>query len=153
MARAEVLPLCAADIPVILPIIRQADRDEIEGALQIDLSTAIADGLSDCCKASKIVVDGHVVAIFGDSPHDGRTGIPWLISTIHVERYPRAFLQVCKPEVAEMLTRHESLLNFVDVRNTVAIRWLEWLGFTFGEPVGYGPLGMPFKPFCMTRSA
>ena len=104
MAKAEVLPLTEADIPGILPIIRQADRDEIEGALQIDLSTAIADGLSDCCKASKIVVDGLVVAIFGD------------------------------------------------VRNTVAIRWLEWLGFTFGEPVGYGPLGMPFKPFCMTRS-
>jgi hypothetical protein len=67
VAKAEVLPLTEADIPGILPIIRQADRDEIEGALQIDLSTAIADGLSDCCKASKIVVDGHVVAIFGDT--------------------------------------------------------------------------------------
>lgn len=153
MAKADVLPLCAADIPEILPIIRQADRDEIEGALQIDLASSIEEGLSDCCKASKIVVDGQVVAIFGDTAHDAHTGIPWLISTVHVERHPKAFLQVCKPEVEEMLTRHQTLLNFVDVRNTVAIRWLEWLGFTFGEPVGYGPLAMPFKPFCMTRSA
>lgn len=153
MAKAEVLPLRAADIPEILPIIRQADRDEIEGALQIDLGTAITEGLSDCCKASKIVVNNKVVAIFGDTAHDQSTGIPWLISTVHVEQHPKAFLQVCKPEVEEMLTRHESLMNFVDVRNTVAIRWLEWLGFTFGDPVGYGPLAMPFKPFCMTRSA
>lgn len=153
MAKAEVLPIVPGDIEAILPIIRQADRDEIEGALQISISKELADGLSDCCKASKIVVDGLVVALFGDSKHSDRIGIPWLVSTIHVERYPRAFLQVCKPEVEEMLTRHESLINYVDVRNTVAIRWLTWLGFTFGEPEPYGPLGMPFKPFYMNRSA
>lgn len=153
MAKAEVLPIEESDIEAVLPIIRQADREEIEGALQISLDTSLSDGLSNCCKASKIVVDGLIVALFGDTRHDERLGIPWLVSTIHVERYPRAFLQVCKPEVGEMLSRHEALINFVDVRNTTAIRWLEWLGFTFGDPEPYGPLDMPFKPFWMKRSA
>ncbi|WP_434456504.1 hypothetical protein JQR85_13525 [Stutzerimonas urumqiensis] len=151
MARAEVLPLTAADIDAILPDIRQADRDEIEGALHIPLRQALADALADHCKASKIVVDGAVVAVFGDSTHSAEVGVPWLISTRHVERFPRAFLQVCKPEVAEMLTRHPLLLNYVDARNQAAIRWLRWLGFTFCEPEPYGPDGHPFLCFWMRR--
>lgn len=153
MEKAEVLPIELGDIDRIMPIIRQADRDELEGALQISLSDSLAEGLAQCCKASKIVVGNKIVAIFGDSRHDGMIGVPWLVSTIHVERHRRAFLRVCKPEVQEMLTRHEVLVNYVDVRNTVAIRWLAWLGFNFGEPEPYGPLGMPFKPFWMKRSA
>lgn len=151
MARAEVLPLTAADIDAILPDIRQADRDEIEGALHIPMRQALADALADHCKASKIVVDGAVVAVFGDSTHSAEIGVPWLISTRHVERFPRAFLQVCKPEVAEMLTRHPLLLNYVDARNQAAIRWLRWLGFTFCEPEPYGPDGHPFHCFWMRR--
>lgn len=151
MARAEVLPLTAADIDAILPDIRQADRDEIEGALHIPMRQALADALADHCKASKIVVDGAVVAVFGDSTHSTEIGVPWLISTRHVERFPRAFLQVCKPEVAEMLTRHPLLLNYVDARNQAAIRWLRWLGFTFCEPEPYGPDGHPFHCFWMRR--
>ncbi|OMG61465.1 hypothetical protein AUR59_020095 [Stutzerimonas balearica] len=153
MVKAEVLPLCEADIDAILPDIRQADRDEIEEALQTPMRKALADALANHCKASKIVVSGLVVAVFGDSRHSAEAGVPWLISTRHVERFPKAFLQVCKPEVAEMLTRHEVLVNYVDVRNAAAIRWLRWLGFTFGDPEPYGPLGLPFHCFWMRRQS
>lgn len=148
MARAEVLPLRACDVAAVAAIVRQADRDEIEGALQVPIDQAIRDGIGGH-KASRIVVDGDVVAVFGDAPHADGFGVPWLISTVHVERHARAFLRVCRPEVAEMLERSPLLINFVDVRNTAAIRWLEWLGFTFGEPEPYGPLGLPFRPFWM----
>lgn len=151
MAKAEVIPLCAADIDAILPDIRQADIDEIEGALQTPMRQALTEALDDHCKASKIVVDGLIVAVFGDSVHSEEAGVPWLISTRHVERFPKAFLQVCKPEVAEMLTRHPLLVNYVDARNSAAIRWLKWLGFTFCEPEPYGPLGHPFHCFWMRR--
>lgn len=154
MAKAEVVPLTVADIDAIVPLVRQADRDEITGALGIPMQDAIVDGIRNSSKASKIVVDGLVVAVFGDAPYSllGGVGVPWLISTVHVERYPKAFLTVCKPEVAEMLTRHRELFNFVDVRNTVAIRWLRWLGFEFDEPEPYGPNGMLFQRFWMRRA-
>lgn len=148
MARAEVLPLHESDVEAVAAIVRQADRDEIEEALQVPIAQAIRDGLGGH-KASKIVVDGEVVAVFGDAPHSEGIGVPWLISTVHVERRPRAFLEVCRPEVAEMLTRSPLLTNFVDARNTVAIRWLQWLGFTFEPPAPYGPLGLPFRQFWM----
>lgn len=130
---------------------RQADRDEITGALGIPMIDALRECASGACKSSKIVIDGKVVAVFGDTVHSvlGRVGVPWLISTVHVDKYPRAFLQVCKPEVAEMLTRHGELINYVDARNVTAIRWLSWLGFEFGPAEPYGPLGMLFQPFRM----
>lgn len=155
MARAEVLPVALSEIGDILPTVRQADLDEIEGALHTPIGEALADGIRGSRKASKIVIDGLVVAVFGDADCDcaAGLGVPWLISTVHVERFKRAFLSVCKPEVAEMLTRHGGLLNYVDVRNTMAIRWLKWLGFEFHPAEPYGPAGMLFYPFTMKGGA
>lgn len=147
MAKAEVLPLTAADIPVLVRDMREADRAELEEALGLDVAASLSDDL----EGSKIVCNGHLLAAFGDSKHDEDTGVPWLISTVHIEKFPRAFLSVCKPEIRLMLTRHRFLVNYVDVRNTTAIRWIGWLGFTFAAPVSYGPNGYLFHPFYMTR--
>lgn len=153
MEKAEVLPLQESDLDEVAANVRAADTAEITEALGIPMR----QGLSECLgslKASKIVINGEIVAVFGDAVHCtvNQIGVPWLISTVHVEKYPKAFLQVCKPEVEDMLTRHASLINYVDVRNTVAIRWLKWLGFQFFEPEPYGPYGMPFMKFTMERT-
>lgn len=150
---AEVLPVSAEDVPAILPLVRQADIDEITEALGIPMEEALLDAVTDSLNAKKIVVNGQVVAVFGDAIHNilGSIGIPWLISTVHVERNALAFLKVCKPEVQGMLTRHHHLINYVDARNTAAIRWLKWLGFEFGPATPYGPKGFPFYPFTLNR--
>lgn len=150
---AEVLPVTADDVPAILPLVRQADIDEITEALGIPMEEALLDAVTDSLNAKKIVVNGQVVAVFGDATHSilGSIGIPWLISTVHVEHNARAFLRVCKPEVQGMLTRHHHLINYVDARNTAAIRWLKWLGFEFGPATPYGPKGFPFYPFTLNR--
>lgn len=150
---AEVLPVTADDVAAILPIVRQADIDEITQALGIPMEDALHDAITGSLNARKIVVDGMIVAVFGDAVYSilGSVGVPWLISTVHVERHARAFLKVCKPEVQSMLTRHQHLMNYVDVRNTAAIRWLKWLGFTFGPAVPYGARRFPFHPFTLNR--
>ena len=150
---AEVLPVSVEDVPAILLIVRQADVDEITEALGIPMERALIDAVTGSLNARKIVVDGEVVAVFGDAIHSilGSVGVPWLISTIHVEKHARAFLKVCKPEVQGMLTRHRHLMNYVDARNTSAIRWLKWLGFDFGEAAPYGPKRLPFYPFTLNR--
>lgn len=155
MTKAQVLPVSIDEAEHIASIVRPADYEEITGALGIDLVDGLKVCFGDSLKASKIIVDGQIVAVFGDSVHDAQLGIgvPWLISTIHVEgRNSRAFLKVCKPEVQEMLNRHQLLVNFVDARNTHAIRWLKWLGFKFTEAIPYGHKGLPFHQFSMLRS-
>ena len=150
---AEVLPVSAEDVPAILQIVRQADIDEITEALGVPMERALLDAVTGSLNAKKIVVDGHVVAVFGDAVFSilGSVGVPWLISTVHVERHGRAFLKVCKPEVQGMLTRHRHLMNYVDVRNTVAIRWLKWLGFNFAPAAPYGVRGFLFQQFTLNR--
>jgi len=151
--KAEVFPVSVDEAESIAAIVREADVDEITGALGIDMVHGLRMCFGGSCKASKIVVAGQVVAVFGDAIHDAQQsiGVPWLISTVHVQRRARSFLKVCKPEVQEMLDRHSRLINYVDARNSSAIRWLKWLGFRFGEAVPYGPKGLPFYQFEMTK--
>ena len=150
---AEVLPISVDEVPAIASIVRQADIDEITEALGVPIERALYEAVQGSLKVKKIVVDGKVVAVFGDAVYSllGSVGVPWLISTVHVEHHARAFLKVCKPEVQAMLTRHQHLLNYVDVRNTVAIRWLKWLGFSFGPAAPYGARRFLFHPFTMNR--
>ena len=148
---AQVLPLTAGDVAGLASQVRPADREEIEAATGLPIGEALLLLLPGSCKASKIVHRGLVLAVFGDAEHGSGVGVPWLISTIHVEQHPREFLRVCRPAVMEMLERHQQLLNYVDARNTVAIRWLRWLGFKFGDAVPYGHAGLPFFQFGMTR--
>lgn len=151
MMKAQVLPVSVDEAEEIAKIVRPEDIAEITEALGIEMAHGLKLCFGGSCKASKIVVDGKIVAVFGDSVHDRDTGVPWLISTVHVTSRARQFLKVCKPEVAEMLRRHRRLVNYVDARNTQAIRWLKWLGFQFGDPVPYGPKGFPFFPFQLNR--
>ena len=52
--------------------------------------------------------------------------------------------------LTQMHEVHPVLRNVVDARNTVSIRWLEWLGFTLGTPQPMGVCGLPFIPFEMS---
>lgn len=150
---AEVLPISVDEVPAIASIVRQADIDEITEALCIPIERALYEAVQGSLNVKKIVVNGKVVAVFGDAVYSllGSVGVPWLISTVHVENHAKAFLKVCRPEVQGMLTRHRQLINYVDARNTAAIRWLKWLGFHFGELTPYGPKRLPFYPFTLSR--
>lgn len=145
--------MTADDIEPIAAAARQPDRDEIEQGCGQSIASALTLGLRSSVAAHVIAWGDTPLAAFGDvcySPGAG-IGIPWLISTEAIERHPRAFLRICKPLVAQMLDRHQTLINYVDTRNTAAIRWLEWLGFSMGSPTPYGPNQLLFRQFEMIR--
>lgn len=149
----EVRPLLASDIPHMLDIIRPADLAEIEEGCGIGIRQALDDGLRMSVEPLLILGNGQPLAAFGEvslNPGAG-IGVPWLISTIHVERHARGFLRACRPLLQRMSERHPYLANQIDARNTVAIRWLQWLGFLVGEPVPHGPHQIPFRPFHLHR--
>lgn len=146
-----VRPMKQEDVAVIAAAARQADIEEMRDGAGVTVEQALQHGLELSSNCMVIMAGDLPLAALGDSRHDDDIGIPWLVSTVHIEQHARGFLRACRPLLADMLTRHQRLLNMIDTRNTAAIRWLEWLGFTMSEPMPAGVRGLPFRLFTMTR--
>lgn len=132
---------------------RAADRVELEAIRGWTAEQELKHAISTAARARTCVCDGKVLAIFGDSAHDAVYGLPWMVSSVWIETYRRAFLAECEGVVADMRTRHQRLINFADVRNTQAVRWLKWLGFRFLPAIPYGANNELFYPFEMEGTA
>lgn len=149
MTQYAIQPATLDHVIAMTPHVRQADRDEIGAASGKDIATALRESfeLSEMCWAG--LVDGEVACLFGcgSVTVTSLIGVPWLIGTDLVERHAKAFLRRNRPMVAQMRERWPHLVNWVDVRNTKAIAWLEWLGFTMHDPAPYGVAGRLFRRF------
>jgi hypothetical protein len=89
------------------------------------------------------------ILMFGVAPMSILNGVgsPWLVGTDDMHGIRRQFVRECRPYVVQMLAIYGELRNFVDVRNEVSIRWLQWLGFKMEPAVRYGINGERFYPF------
>ena len=75
--------------------------------------------------------------------------IIWMVTTSVVHDYPIGSVKEAKRVLA---TRKEPLLgNIVDKRNTVHIRLLKYLGFTFSKEKLHGPNKLTFIEFYRVR--
>lgn len=74
--------------------------------------------------------DGEPVAIFGVIPVSilSNAAIAWLLGTDLLVKHWRAFARVSISVLAEVHGRYPVLVNATHTENTLAIRWLRWLG-------------------------
>ena len=69
----------------------------------------------------------------------------WMLCTPAIEKYPLTFAREAKRFIN---SRTEPCLwNVVDKRNTVHLKLLKFLGFTFHEELLFGPNNLPFIKF------
>lgn len=134
--------------------LRQSDRDEIEAASGMIPEQSIVLCVKVSKRSDAWLVDGRPAAIAGvaDSWEGKGIGRVWMLASDEAEQFPKRLLHGNREYVQELLEGYEMLSNFVDDRNKKAQRWLNWLGFTIGEPVPYGIYGFPFRPFWMSKS-
>jgi hypothetical protein len=146
----EIRPATVEDALAL--VLRQADREEVEALTGRDAREALVESDVRSAAAWAGLANGELVCRFGVVPVSlvGVTGIPWLLGSDAVTRYGRPFLRRNRAYLREMLREFPVLRNVVDARNTVSIRWLEWLGFTLGTPQPMGVCGLPFIPFEMS---
>lgn len=102
-----------------------------------------------------IMYEDHPIAIFGVAPQAllGYTGSPWMVGTDEM-KLPQAqifVLRNSKKYINKMLDAFPYLMNFVDVRNTLSIKWLKWCGFNFYDPTPYGYYKHLFHRFDMEK--
>lgn len=144
--------MTAADIEAIAACARQADVDEMQACAGASVAECLRQGLEQSLRVWVIESEGLPLAACGDTMAGIGTGVPWMVTTDHILSNRRGFLRASRAVVGDALKRHHQLINYVDARNTDAIRWLAWLGFTIGDPVPYGVRGLPFHQFHMIRS-
>ena len=148
----EIVPARAAHVRSIARRMRQADRDEVAAASGKTPGEALMFSLRKSSLAWTAIVDGRPEVMFGVGDLNILAGIgaPWLLGTDAVERHYRQFLRRSVGWRGQLLARYPVLRNFVDDRNTVSKRWLEWLGFKLSDPVIFG--GHTFRSFELRSS-
>lgn len=134
---------------------RPADEAELWAIARATPAQCLRYGLRTSAFAYTGLLDGVPVCVFGASPFSilSGIGVPWMVGTTHLDshRAQRELLRHARPCLDAMSHSFPTLGNVVDARNTAAIRWIRWLGFTLGEPMPMGPDKLPFIPFLLER--
>lgn len=139
------------DMQQLAKHLRVQDQAELSASHGDDYFAVIRDCVAQSADAWALLIDRKVMFIAGycDISLLSGAAAPWLLGTDLVARHPRVFLRYSGDLLAEVRRNHSSLLNFVDVRNTVAIRYLKHMGFELEDPIPYGRKKMMFYPFRM----
>jgi hypothetical protein len=97
--------------------------------------------------ASVITYKDRPIYIAGLAILDDERAAPWQLRTEEALSHRKSMLRLGRQGIDQWLRVRPFLANICDARNTESMVWLKWLGFSFGEPVHYGPKNMPFIPF------
>mgnify|MGYP000666343052 FL=1 len=101
-------------------------------------------------------VDGELLCCYGRIRGTALTNeaCPWLVATdlVMTPRGRRVFLEAGPPLIAELIKGFSRCWNMVYEQNTVAIRWLKWVGFEFNAPP-VNVRGYKFLPFEIRKAS
>lgn len=153
MAKVDVRNAVMDDVVLIADHVREADALEAK-AQGFGIEPGLARCLALSPKAWLFTINGEPAALMGVAPASvlSGVGVPWMIATDVVDRYPVTFLRNCRLLLPSVLGVYQHLVNFVDDRNTRSQRFLAALGFTLSKPVPFGPHGLPFRRFELRRA-
>lgn len=140
-----------SDVPYVAQRLRQADLDEIKALGQPDPLLALEESyFGSKPKCYTAIGKGVPVAMFGIVPFQDneRWGSIWLLGTDDVtDVVPITFLKWTKKFLPTLMEPYDMVCNIVDKRNTVHIKWIKWLGFSFIRELQHGPEGRTFYEF------
>lgn len=119
----------------LAPRLRTADLREIElfspGRDPVDV---LQEGAEYSVPSCTIVGNrGHLAGMFGVVPGDSGFGKIWLLGTDELVSHPlkQQFINEVPAYLSNLERLYTALGNVIDTRNTVHIKWLRRLGFTF----------------------
>lgn len=149
----QILPTTEKHILELSITMRKQDKEEVWAAGHKTPYESLALSVKASDEPFTGLLDGEVVCIFGvaDVTFMSDKGVPWMMTSDLIKKTARVFLYVSNVYTQEILKRYNVLENYVDVRNTVAVKWLKWLGFEFDEEAPYGAEQLPFMRFEMRK--
>ena len=150
MIRSSVI----TDIGPIAQNMRRLDKDEIWAAQHKQPLNALMDGYRKSTLCFTVEHKGNPCAMFGVVPQSflGNKARIWLLASNELCKCRRKLLKYDRLFVKYMLSYYPHLSNFIDIRNKVSIRWLEWCKAKFEEAKPYGVEGKLFHRFSFERT-
>lgn len=137
-----------ADVDVLARNLRPEDQREVMASHGATPRQALQDSLEQASWACTVHDHKGPLCMFGVTDMGADKGCPWLLSTSRLFQEHRArFLRESRHVVERLRRRFSYLENHVMAENTVAVRWLEWLGFSIHPAVPWGFAGLPFHRF------
>lgn len=149
----EYIPAEPAHASSIAPRLREADLNEIQAATGKPPEAALLSSIAASSVATAIIIDGVPEGLFGVVEINPLVGVVWAVGTDGMVRLHRRFYTEGKSWLAELHVRWPVLINYIDTRNTVHLRWLKRMGAEFLsiEPQ-YGYERRPFVLFRHVRT-
>ena len=145
-------PSTLQDVAVVADNMRQEDIDECK-AQSGDCpkgSMLYCYFKSDPCM-TMISRNGYVMGMWGVVPETETAGRIWMLGCnrmVDDKKDREWFLEEGKRSLARIQKRYPVLVNVVDARNKVHVRWIRWMGFTFiRKHPQWGPEGRLFYEF------
>ncbi|MGH9631056.1 MAG: hypothetical protein ACRD7E_22340, partial [Bryobacteraceae bacterium] len=149
-------PATQGDAEQLAPRLRKADLREIQAASGGEPLAILQQGVASSVPCLAAVDSaGHLLALFGVIPDPDRsdTGMVWLLGSPELLRHRASILRMSREWVDRLHETYRVLWNFVDARNQVHVRWLQWSGFELLRLVaGHGFERRPFYQFERVRS-
>jgi hypothetical protein len=146
----QVVPATEEHAAELVANVRAADAAELWAGWRHTPAEAVAASMRVSRDTlAGIEPGGKLLCLFGVAPATALSDFasPWMIGTEELPRHARAFLRVSRAWTGLIREEYSILLNYVDERNVLAVKWLRWLGFTIREPEPFGPDGLPFHRF------
>ena len=132
---------------------RDCDVAEIKASSGATPHGALTRGLAYSTHCYVIVSDTEgPIAMFGAAPTGLHgSGSVWMLGTDGIRKEPIGIARETRPYFDILNEAYFLLWNFIDDRNTLSKRWLEWGGFKLlKEHPNYGPEGRTFHSFART---
>lgn len=148
-----IYPTMPEDVRPIALNLRQADRDEIQAGSGRSPLQVVGDSVGCSTEVYTIFETKTMLpcAIFGIAPsHYAPLATQiWCLGTDKLSFVGVGFLKASVFYINKFQKQYPVLTNVVDCRNTVHIRYLEWLKFKFIRILPtYGVEQRPFVEFC-----
>lgn len=148
-------PSTMEDVERLAVTLRDEDVEEIRASSGSTPLEALTVGYENSSYCMTIVGDDETpVGIFGVAPSTSYpdVGYVWMLATPLLAAGSMTFLRNSRDYVRKMNSQFQLLVNAVDSRNTVHIKWLMWCGFKFiKRHDDLSREGVPFYEFVRLR--
>ena len=144
-------PTTVEDIDFVAPRLRKADYNECTASTGKQPRGVLHRSLDlGAISLTLRAPDGNRVGLCGvvNSSHIEGAGVVWMVATDDIYQHQTTFLRNSKRALNHLSENYLVLFNCVDARNSVHIKWLRWMGFTFiNKHENYGAEKRPFYEF------